>query len=150
MGGGDLADKKAYHLAVEGFTRRYWKKIFHDLLDIALVNGHILFMKLKNPRMDRRRFAIELVEGLCSGQPRQPAVLGLAGAACATHRLVLLEGKKEYKCYVCSTHQRRRRSRHWCPACKVGGHEKCEVQLVHRDDIGLQKKHRAMDLPDEN
>ncbi|KAK3751173.1 hypothetical protein RRG08_023931 [Elysia crispata] len=131
MGGVDLADKKAYHLAAERSTRRYWKKIFHNQLDIALVNGHILFMKLKNPRMDRRRFIIELVE---------PTVMGLAGAAHATNRLVLLEGKKEYRCYVCSTPQRRRRSRHWCPACKVGCHEKCEAQLVHRDDIGLQKK----------
>ena len=70
MGGVELADKKAYHLAAERSTRRYWKKIFHNLLDIALVNSHILFMELKNPRRDWRRFVIELVEGLCSGQPR--------------------------------------------------------------------------------
>ncbi|KAK3732053.1 hypothetical protein RRG08_026440 [Elysia crispata] len=70
-----------------------------------------------------------------------------ATAPIATHRLVLLEGKKEKRCFVCSTPAQRKRSKHWCPACKVGCHEKCEAQLTHEDNLGLrmQRKRRAQD-----
>ncbi|GFS24205.1 PiggyBac transposable element-derived protein 4-like [Elysia marginata] len=54
-----------------------------------------------------------------------PAAAPRPQAVVPEHRLVLLEGRKEMRCYVCSTPQDRWRSRSWCPACKVGCHEQC-------------------------
>ena len=62
-----------------------------------------------------------------------------------THRLELLSDKKESNCYVCSTPARRRHTRHWCPICQVGVHEKCEKQFTHRGYIHRRGTKRTMD-----
>ncbi|GFO36440.1 PiggyBac transposase uribo2 [Plakobranchus ocellatus] len=67
MGGVDLSDKKIYHYAAERSTRRYWKKIFHNLIDIAILNSWILFSLSTGKKLDRERFIIEVVENLCEG-----------------------------------------------------------------------------------
>ena len=109
------------------------------------MNSHIIYTHLIK-KTNRRKFVIDIVEALCATQhpdaqpPQRPPqrAVGPAGAApvapIATNRLVLLEGKKEKRCFVCSTPAQRKRSRHWCPACKVGCHEKCEAQLTHEDN----------------
>ena len=97
---------------------------------------------------------IDIVEALCATHPDAQPPVGPAGAApvapaapLARHRLILLEGNKERRCFVCSTPAQRKRTRHWCPACQVGCHEKCEAQLTHEDNLGLrvQRKRRAQD-----
>ena len=40
MGGIDLSDKIICHYAAERPTRRYWKKIFFNLVDICLLNSY--------------------------------------------------------------------------------------------------------------
>ncbi|GFN86475.1 PiggyBac transposase uribo2 [Plakobranchus ocellatus] len=67
MGGVDLSDKKIYHYAAERSTRRYWKKIFHNLIDIAILDSWILFSLSTGKKLDRERFIIEVVENLCEG-----------------------------------------------------------------------------------
>ena len=43
MGGVDLSDRKIYHVSAERPSKRYWKKIFFNLVDMALLNSYILY-----------------------------------------------------------------------------------------------------------
>ena len=43
MGGVDISDRKIYHVSAERPSKRYWKKIFFNLLDMALLNAYELY-----------------------------------------------------------------------------------------------------------
>ena len=43
MGEVDLSDRKIYHVSVERPTRSYWKKIFFNHFDMALLNSYELY-----------------------------------------------------------------------------------------------------------
>lgn len=74
MGGVDLSDKKVSHIAAERSTRRYWVKIFRNLLDIAVLNSYEIY-KLSTPvalQMSKYDFVVAIIESLCSAQDQQP------------------------------------------------------------------------------
>ena len=148
MGGVDISDRIVYHYASERATHRYWKKIFFNFVDLAMMNSYILFrISTGDRRIERKNFVIKVLESLCQnnklarGPQRQAAPLPLQQPT--IHRLVLLPGKLERNCHVCSTPGNRKRSRHWCPRCGVGCHERCEERLEHRDGLGASRKRRA-------
>eukprot|EP00745_Piridium_sociabile_P033917 TRINITY_DN58298_c0_g2_i4.p1 TRINITY_DN58298_c0_g2~~TRINITY_DN58298_c0_g2_i4.p1 ORF type:complete len:699 (+),score=112.90 TRINITY_DN58298_c0_g2_i4:68-2164(+) len=135
MGGVDLSDKKVCHIAGERPTHRYWIKIFRNLLDIAVLNAYEIYaMNTDRNRMCKHDFVVCIVESLCGARDQQIQPDPVRPLA-PLHRLVLLPGRRERDCVVCSDrHGRggnRRRSRHWCPGCEVGCHERCEPQLEH-------------------
>ena len=145
MGGVDISDKMVCHYASERSTRRYWKKIFQNLMDISVLNSWILHSETyPAKKISRRQFLIEVIEAFCETT---------VTTAILQHHLILLDGKKEKDCVVCSVRgstradknssRGRKRSRHWCPACKVGCHERCEPNLVHQTDRGLKMKRKA-------
>ena len=158
MGGVDISDRIVYHYASERATHRYWKKIFFNFVDLAMMNSYILFIiSTGDRRIERKNFVIKVLESLCQnnklarGPQRQAAPLPLQQVPLqqvplqqpTIHRLVLLPGKLERNCHVCSTPGNRKRSRHWCPRCGVGCHERCEERLEHRDGLGASRKRRA-------
>ena len=152
MGGIDLSDKIICHYAAERPTRRYWKKIFFNLVDICLLNSYTLYrMSPNTKKLFRQDYIICVLEALCEPHA-QPAAHPVRPppqphAAVPTHHLSLLDGKKEKDCYVCSDRSRaggRKRSRHWCPLCEVGCHELCQPQLTHTTGLGRHKKRRRM------
>ena len=150
MGGVDVSDKMVCHLAAKRATRRYWKKICQNLLDMGVLNSWILHNITVEASMPRDKFIMSLVESLCA--PFEPPTPHPRTAtANPTHHLPLLDGKKERDCVVCSIRVRgnqgtgRKRSRHWCPACKVGCHELCEPLLEHETDRGLKRKRPTLD-----
>ena len=49
MGGVDISDKQICHFAAERSTRRYWKKVFQNLLDVSILNSWLLFNKSVEP-----------------------------------------------------------------------------------------------------
>ena len=133
MGGVDVSDKMVCHVAAERATHRYWVKVFRNMIDMSLLNAYQIYMANSNAqrKLSRHDFLVSVVESLCSAsddpmpdQPTQPT---------PQHRLILLPGKKEMDCVVYSDRKggKRRRSRHWCPACQVGCHEKCEGNFNH-------------------
>ena len=67
MGGVDLSDRKIYHVSAERPTRRYWKKIFFNLLDMALLNSYELYRANTDAARckSRRDFLCAVVESLC-------------------------------------------------------------------------------------
>jgi len=79
-----------------------------------------------------------VAEGLCTPTPL-PVATPLSGRM--LHVCTLVDGK-EGDCIVCSDRAAgiRRRSRHWCPGCGVGVHEKCFDGLEHRSRVGGRKR----------
>ncbi|GFN81358.1 hypothetical protein PoB_000786400 [Plakobranchus ocellatus] len=121
----------------------------HNLLDISIVNSWILYnLDHDDKPIDRQRSIVAIVESLCIDDvaPNNPVPQQLADG----HDVVLLEGKKgERDCFVCSDRSAdknsivgRKRTRYWCPACKVGCHLQCAQRLRHVTDQGLQKRRR--------
>ena len=143
MGGIDVSDKMLCHYASERATRRYWKKVFQNLLDISILNSWILHnLSDHTESLKRGKFLMDVVESLCEVPTVTKTVV--------EHHLILLEGRKEKDCVVCSKRSTnpmssagRKRTRHWCPACQVGCHEQCEPQLNHETGRG-QKKTRSV------
>ena len=132
MGGVDLSDKKVYHIAAERATHRYWVKLFRNLLDISVLNAYEIYKLSVNDQQRKRKydFVVDVIESLCGpvDEPNPQAPIQ------PLHRLFLLDGRKERDCVVCSDRSvpgGRKRSRHWCPACDVGCHERCEPRLQH-------------------
>lgn len=138
MGGVDLRDKKLYHYASERATHRYWTKIMRNLMDIAVLNAYELY-KLKNFKQSKKDFILSIITDLCKASDEPQAVLPLTSPNPNIHKLILLEGKKEMNCYVCSTPKKRSKSRTWCPRCKVGVHMKCEA-MFHHSDLPLARR----------
>ena len=70
MGGVDLSDRKIYHVSAERPTRRYWKKIFFNLLDMALLNSYELYRANTDAAQCKSRhdFLCAVVESLCGCQ----------------------------------------------------------------------------------
>ena len=68
MGGVDISDRKIYHVSTERPSKRYWKKIFFNLLDMALLNAYELY-RLNTDAAEcknRHDFLAKLVESLCT------------------------------------------------------------------------------------
>ena len=101
MGGVDISDKMVCHYASERATRRYWKKIFQNLLDVSLLNAFLLYENTPGTtKMKRKLFIITIVESLCLQHPTPPPLPPPPTAL--LHQLVLLGGRKEMQCAVCS------------------------------------------------
>ena len=67
MGEVDLSDRKIYHVSVEWPTRRYWKKIAFNLVDMALLNSYELSRANTDAAQCKSRhdFLCAVVESLC-------------------------------------------------------------------------------------
>lgn len=59
--------KKYNHVAANHATRRYWIKIFHNLLDMSLLNKYNIYMRNTDRPMPRYDFMVEIIEALCYG-----------------------------------------------------------------------------------
>lgn len=124
MGGVDNKDKGIYHLTCDRATRPYWKKIFYNLLDMVLFNAYILYKLNTDRPLERETFIEDIVEAV-----DVPDVPGPAGDN--SHKLEHLPGQQLRLCPVCSTHQKKTRSRFWCPGCNIGVHQVCYHKLQH-------------------
>lgn len=138
MGGVDSKDKSIYHSTCTRATKKYWKKIFENFLDMALLNSYILYLKNTDQPMTRYNYMVSIVESLSSDvavpNPRaQIPDVGPGGDAgpSASHVLTRLPGVQLRMCVVCSTPQKKSRSHFWCPACNSGVHPGCFHKLEH-------------------
>mgnify|MGYP002804405118 CR=1 FL=1 len=140
MGGVDVSDRKIYEFAAERSTHRYWSKVWRNLIDVSIMNAYELYKLNTDPSnvQSRHSFIVSVVEALCLGQggvsQEQIPSTPLLSRGTEEHGFALLPERKERDCAVCSDRSQpggRKRSRHWCPACKVGVHEKCYPQFSH-------------------
>ena len=133
MGGVDISDRKIYHVSAERPSKRYWKKIFFNLLDMALLNSYELYRSNTDAgqRKTRHDFLASVVESLCASEH---AVAGPPELPGVNHDLTHLPGSKERDCVVCSDRSRgvRKRSCYWCPGCNNGVHRQCFHLMQHK------------------
>ena len=66
MGGVDISDRKVYHVAAERSSRRYWKKIFFNIMDLSLLNAYELYRANTDHPVSRYDFMCDIVVGLCA------------------------------------------------------------------------------------
>ena len=136
MGGVDLSDRMIYHLSAERPSKRYWKKIFFNFLDMALLNSYVLYCSNTDAaqRKSRHDFVASVVESLCAAGDAVVPAMPPAGPACRAHELQHLPGRQERDCVVCSDRSRgiRKRSSYCCTGCDDGVHRGCFHQMVHK------------------
>ena len=136
MGGVDISDRKIYHVAAERPSKRYWKKIFFNMLDMALLNSYELYKSNTDARQRKSRhdFLCSVVESLCAAEDPAMPVVPPAVPHVGRHILEHLPGKRERECVVCSDRARgiRKRSSFWCPGCDDGVHRQCFHKMDHK------------------
>lgn len=139
MGGVDASDKAIYHNSCNRQTTKYWKKIFFNIIDIALFNAYVLYKLNSDKPMERRDFIISVLESLAQTNETLP-VPGPAGDT--PHSLEKLPRKLERTCVICGAMKKRGRSTYWCPGCNCGVHKECYHKLQHywRPTKGGRKK----------
>ncbi|XP_069461272.1 piggyBac transposable element-derived protein 4-like [Ambystoma mexicanum] len=140
MGGVDVSDRKIYEFAAERPTHRYWSKIWRNLIDVSIMNAYELY-KINTEHsklLSRHSFVVDIIEALCLSQEgtssEHSAATPLLAPSSKEHGFAILPAKKERDCAICSDRSKpggRKRSRHWCPGCNVGIHERCYPLLVH-------------------
>lgn len=99
MGGVDNSDKSVYHLSASRTTKKNWKKIFTNLLDIALFDAYVLYKENTDRPMTRQEFHSNIVETLAEEGREVPAVPVLDHTI---HKLDHLPGRTERVCNVCA------------------------------------------------
>lgn len=131
MGGVDVSDKQLYHNSCNRHTTKYWKKIFFNLIDIAVFNAYVIYKLNTDKPLPRRDFIVSVLEALAA-TTEDPIVLPVSGPAGDTiHKMDKLPGKSERNCVVCKPMKKRGRSRFWCPGCNCGVHRECYHQLKY-------------------
>lgn len=130
MGGVDCKDKSVYHVTCDRATRRYWKKIFFNLLDMVLFDAYILYSLNTDRPLEREVFMISILEALVDEETLQNNQPGPSGGDLG-HQLARLPGKKLRLCPLCSTSEKKSRSHFWCPGCNCGVHQQCFHKLQH-------------------
>ena len=127
VGGVDISDRKVYHVAAERSSRRYWKKIFFNIMDLSLLNAYELYRTNTDHPVSRYDFMCDIGVGLCaSGEAAVVPDL--------QHCLQHLPGKRERECVVCSDRARgiRKRSSFCSAACGDGVHRECFHLMQHK------------------
>ncbi|XP_054274637.1 piggyBac transposable element-derived protein 4-like [Macrosteles quadrilineatus] len=147
MGGVDVSDKCVYALSINRQTSKYWKKIFFNLIDLALFNAYVLYKLNSDKPKSRREFHISVLESLADAGNEQVVQPGPGPGGDNPHRLEHLPRKQERKCVSCG----RGRSSFWCPGCNAGIHRECFHQLQHywRPKRGV-KRTLVADDPDSD
>lgn len=61
MGGVYVKDKSIYHITCTRPTKKYWKKIFDNFLDMSLLNSYILYANNTDRPINRYQFTVEVL-----------------------------------------------------------------------------------------
>lgn len=130
MGGVDVKDKSIYHSTSTRPAKKYWKKIFDNFLDMALLNAFILYKNNTDNPLDRYNFMVDIVESLVEDEIVD-APEPHPGPAGDTHNLMRRPGVSLRLCVVCLLQGKKSKSRFWCPGCNSGVHPDCYKDLEH-------------------
>ena len=134
MGGVDLSDRKIYHVSAEHPSKRYWKNIFFNLMDMALLNSFELYRTNTDAALNRHDYICSVIESLCATEDADEPAPQPALPHPGRHELEHLPGRRERNCVVCSDRERniRKRSSFWCPGCDCGVHRQCFHKMDHK------------------
>ena len=134
MGGVDLSDNLLVHFATaRNRLKKYYKKVFRHLLDMAVFNAFITYKGLGG-KFVRREYILRLVEKLIMQYGSSSSSGGKGRAARLTTKPTRLLGrhfpdycpptKNKQKplrsCAQCRKDGKRKESSYWCKDCEVG------------------------------
>ena len=96
MGGVDLSDRKIYHVSAERPSKRYWKKIFFNLLDMALFNSLELYHTNTDVAqcLNQHDFMCSILESLCAAEEADEPALQPALPHPGRHEIDHLPSKR--------------------------------------------------------
>ena len=131
MGGVDRNDQMKSYYTIPCAGKKWWMRIFLDILDRAIHNSNILHNESPNhSRQSLKTFRINLAQSLIgdfSSRRRtgNPPFGPLEKRFVERHfpEIVPLNEKgrhKERRCYVCSRNGKRKQVIYFCPDCDVG------------------------------
>ena len=126
MGGVDQADQKRKAYSCSRKSEKWWYRLFWFLLDISIVNAHILSTLTPGFRMlSQKNFRIELGTSLLelfNGRKRMWLRASSVPMPCH-HQLV--RTKKQRRCHRCGLQGKRKMVLYECKECNVGLHPEC-------------------------
>jgi hypothetical protein len=148
MGGVDCKDNSVYHTTCSRQTKKYWKKIVYNYMDMAILNAYILY-KLSTPQpMSRFQFMSAIAMSLVNNDGNVVHPLGDGDSPddhdnlqdnapnlpdnapnAPVHAPTKVQAKRF--CAVCLESGVRSRSFYSCVPCNVGVHPKCYHLLRH-------------------
>ena len=98
MGCVDISDRKIYHVSAERPAKRYWKKLFFNLIDMALLNSYELYKTNTDGQQCKSRhdYMCSVVESLCAAEDPAVAVVPPAMPQVGQHELEHLPGKSSF------------------------------------------------------
>jgi hypothetical protein len=70
MGGVDKSDQMLLYYGFSHRSVKWWKRVFFHLLDVALVNSHILYKAATRSRMTQLDFRLSVAKKLTEGLER--------------------------------------------------------------------------------
>lgn len=154
MNGCDRADQMInYYGLQKRKSKKWWKKIFFWVLEIACVNAHILYCLprvqegAKKSTLGLKAFKEKLIEELSAAaaplmpDPEATPAKPTRGRPRTANPIARLEGAKhivvwspnDRRCQVCSTPQQKKRSNFMCESCQVYLHPKDCFKRWHSD-----------------
>ena len=134
MGGVDLNDMMSDIYEDKRKTKAMWKRVAINLFHRMLLNAYILYKyNTDNERLiSRYDVIVSIIETCYRNQTdRQDIARGNAGVDISLERL---PGKRERNCAVCSTANRRKRSKTICRRCRKRVHGVC----IHRHRCAVE------------
>ena len=72
MGRVDKADQLVLYYGYAHRSAKWWKRIFFHMVDLALVNAHILHTATHESKMTQLEFRVAVAERVLDGHERQP------------------------------------------------------------------------------
>jgi hypothetical protein len=116
MPGVDLADQKRHgRIVAKRRLKRWYKKIFFHMIDISLVNAHIICKNIPSfvdiPAEEFRHSVVRQIVEIY-----HPNALSNPVSACATFHKIVLTANPQ-RCGVCSKEKGQKRSKYRCELC---------------------------------
>jgi Transposase IS4 len=120
MRGVDVTSQRMSYYKYERRTPRWWLHVFWFLLDIAIINSHILYRQYRQCKMTSHAFRLELATSLKQqGSHRQPTSRKRSRPALDITQCKLASLEKPTDCFECKNQTERHRSKFGCETCQV-------------------------------
>ena len=131
MGGVDLADQKRKAYTCTKKSKKWYMRLFWYLIDIAIVNAHILEAESPNhSARPQKDFRVELASDLLSchsSRKKRGRPSDASPSARYNERHFPVELTSTRQCHVCSAKSARKRTKYGCMSCSENGIHLCPV-----------------------
>ena len=132
MEGVDMSEQQVLYYGYALWSSKWWKRVFFHLLDLALVNAHILFKRTSEKQLPEMDFRIEVTKGLLEGHCHANYRRHLAPLRELPLRLTERPFPEEIpklssfggrpQCEVCRAKKKRSQTIYRCKTCKTPLH----------------------------